>query len=105
MLLRALCARRMPERIWKRVDRSARNGRAKKDDGGAVAVWAPTGLSYNTEARVLDEVFFQKIFAADEPILGEVVIDALEAYTPREGGQPFMLDIYNLLGDPALQMK
>ncbi len=75
-----------------------------KADGGAAAVWAPTGFSLNSEAKILDEGFFSSAFQDGEKVLGEVVLRALEAYGAR-GDARFMLDIYILLGDPALEMK
>jgi hypothetical protein len=75
-----------------------------KTDGGAVAVWSPTGLSENSEAKILDEGFLSAVFEDGEEILGKVVSRALEHYAAG-GNHPYMLDIYNLLGDPALRMR
>ena len=74
-----------------------------KADGGAAAVWAPTGLSFNDEAIKLNKSLFRAVFEKGEYILGEVVLDALESYAVQ-GNMPFMLSIYNLLGDPALRI-
>ena len=73
-------------------------------NGGAVAVWAPSGLSYNQEAMILNKAFFQAVFQSGEVVLGEAVLKALEVYG-EEGQFPFMLDIYNILGDPAVRMR
>jgi len=71
--------------------------------GGAIATWAPTGLSLNELAVVLNKEFFRTAFVNGDKVLGHVVLTALENYAGT--GKPrFMLDIYNLLGDPALQM-
>jgi hypothetical protein len=75
-----------------------------KGDGGTVAVWAPTGLSMNSPARVLEEEWMRAIFEEGETILGEVVVRALEGYA-ASGEMPYLLDIYNLLGDPATRIK
>jgi len=75
-----------------------------KDNGGAVAVWSPTGLSLNPEARRLDEAFFTAAFATDQPVIGQVVLQALNAYH-AQGGEAYMVDIYNMLSDPALRMR
>jgi hypothetical protein len=72
--------------------------------GGAVAVWAPTGLSLNSQAKILDEAFFGAAFQRGEKVLGQAVLSALQEYAGY-GEVPYMLDIYNLLGDPALEMK
>ncbi|MCP4693821.1 MAG: hypothetical protein GY859_37650, partial [Desulfobacterales bacterium] len=72
--------------------------------GGAAAVWAPTGLSGNAMAKILDEEFFRIVFEDGEKVLGEAILKALQAYSNR-GGAPDTLDIYNLLGDPGMRIK
>jgi hypothetical protein len=74
-----------------------------KNGGGAVAVWSPTGLSFNDLARVLDEGFFTFAFSGSS-VLGDTILNALWNYK-SQGGPVFMMDIYNLLGDPALRMR
>jgi len=75
-----------------------------KQGGGVVAAWSPTGLSYNFLAKMLDEEFFGAAFQDGVKTLGDAVLAALTGYDAR-GGAPYLIDIYNLLGDPALQMK
>jgi len=75
-----------------------------KNNGGAVAVWAPTGASLNYLARQLAEKFFKAAFQAGEKTLGKAVQKALADYNAL-GEPPFMLYIYTLLGDPALEIK
>jgi hypothetical protein len=75
-----------------------------RQGGGAIAAWAPTGLSENDLAVILDESFFSTAFVDEENILGEVVLKALVDYAGT-GNPVYMLDIYNLLGDPALEMR
>ena len=74
------------------------------DGGGGVAVWGPTGLSINDEAKRLNEAFFRSIFRAGEQILGEAVLDSLAEYA-ADGGDTHILTNYNLLGDPALRLR
>jgi hypothetical protein len=74
-----------------------------KDDGGAAAVWSPAGLSANNRAKVLDGEFFRALFVRGEKRLGQSVRRALKAYS-EQGGEPFMLDIYTLLGDPGMEL-
>ena len=75
-----------------------------KEGGGAAAVWAPSGLSMNTQAMVLDEGFMQSRFTDGERVVGAAVLSALEDYG-ASGNDKYMLRIYNLLGDPALHVK
>jgi hypothetical protein len=75
-----------------------------KQDGGAVAVWSPTGMSLNSEAVILDEEFFKSVFEGQSAALGNVVIKAIENGKSR-GVSGYMLDLYNILGDPALRLR
>lgn len=70
-------------------------------DGGAIAVWAPSGLSQNSPAVNLDMALFKAVFQTNQPILGDAVRQALST----EGEPVFMLKIYNLLGDGALLLN
>lgn len=78
----------------------------KSATGGAAAVWGPSGLSYHGEARQLAEVFYRLISAPSGPgrRLGDSVVQSLAEYGGL-GGDGRMLDIYNLLGDPALVVR
>jgi hypothetical protein len=75
-----------------------------KDSGGAVAVWAPTGLSYNYLSKVLDEYLFRGAFGNRGVALGDVILNAFRNYHAT-GGPAYIVDIYNLQGDPALRMR
>jgi hypothetical protein len=72
--------------------------------GGAAAFWSATGLSDNTEAHILNREFYNAIFNSGKRILGDAVLQALEQYR-MSGATPFMMDIYTILGDPALRVK
>jgi hypothetical protein len=73
-------------------------------DAGAVAVWAPSGLSLHALARILGEGFYAATFEDGELIVGEAILKAQAAYA-RTGMDRYLLDIYNLIGDPATVMK
>ena len=75
-----------------------------KKDVGAAAVWAPTGLSLNSFARTLDEEFCKAAFGKNKVILGDVILKAFRSYSDT-GSPTYMMDIYTLLGDPALKMR
>ncbi|MHB9116082.1 MAG: C25 family cysteine peptidase [Thermoleophilia bacterium] len=72
--------------------------------GGAVAVWAPSGSSRNAEGLVLDEGLVRAFFAEEDTVLGTAIIESMKAYA-ASGRARYMLDIYNLLGDPALRVR
>jgi hypothetical protein len=72
--------------------------------GGAVAVWAPSGLSLDIEARALGSAFFSSVFTRGERTLGDAMLSALEAY--RAGADGTLIpSIYTLLGDPAVPLR
>ena len=74
-----------------------------KDRGGAVAVWAPAGLSYNYLSKVLDEHLFRGGLGHRGVTLGDVIIKSFRNY--RAAGRPaYIMDIFNLQGDPALRL-
>jgi hypothetical protein len=75
-----------------------------RPDRGAVAVWAPSGLSTNSRARVLAEDFYRSTFHDGELVIGEAILRAQRRFADS-GGNEFLLDIYNLIGDPATVMK
>jgi hypothetical protein len=72
-----------------------------REHGGAAAVWAPTGLSDHRQARILGESFFRERFQVQPQRIGEMILNALQAFSAR-GGTRSMLEIYQLFGDPAL---
>ena len=72
--------------------------------GGAVATWAPSGLSYNNQAMILNRAFVETLYRNETTYLGEAVQEALETFA-EDGELPFMLSIYNLLGDPATKIR
>ncbi|MBT4363205.1 MAG: hypothetical protein HOD17_01835, partial [Desulfobacteraceae bacterium] len=74
------------------------------DSGGAIAVWAPTGLSNNSHALVLGKEFMKAMLVDKEPVLGDIVLRSLEKLS-EIGGAQIELDVYTLLGDPALRVR
>jgi hypothetical protein len=72
-------------------------------DGGGLAVWAPSGLSLHAEAETLGAAFF-RFFEPDVPTrVGDAIVAALTDYAGA-GAVKSMLDIYALLGDPAVSL-
>lgn len=76
----------------------------KSPAGGAAAVWGPSGLSFHGEARHLAELFYRRTSEADGARLGDWILRSMADYRAL-GGDGAMLDIYNLLGDPALSVR
>jgi len=72
--------------------------------GGVVATWSPTGLSDDTLARILNKEFYNAIVSGGKKVLGDAVLQALSVYK-KQGAMLFMMDIYGILGDPALRIR
>ena len=75
----------------------------KSPTGGAAAVWGPSGLAFHGEARQLAEALLR-------PGRGGRAGSATGCWARcasfvERGGDPQLLDIYNLLGDPALLIR
>jgi uncharacterized repeat protein (TIGR01451 family) len=73
-------------------------------DGGAIAVWAPSGMSYNDPACRLNEELIQAVFGEGRYLLGEAMLSAIEAYADEEDAW-YLIEVYNLLGDPATLLR
>lgn len=78
---------------------------ATAGNGGATAVYAPTGLNDNGEGRALGEIFYQELGrGGDDRRLGDVIRRAISSYL-KSGGSADQIKVYTLLGDPALQLQ
>jgi hypothetical protein len=75
-----------------------------RSGGGAIAVWAPSGLATAQDAETLQALVFERAFSAPNRRLGDLLRDATRAYHDSGAG-PELIEIYQLLGDPALQVK
>jgi hypothetical protein len=72
--------------------------------GAAAAVWAPSGLSLHGEAGLLAERFYRRLSDPAPDRLGDLITQSLHEFKSI-GGDISMLEIYNLLGDPALRLR
>ncbi len=75
----------------------------KKPNGGAAAVLGPSGLSIHPDSRLLAAGFYRRTPDLAAARLGDLVLAAYREVRGL-GGDPVLLDIYNLLGDPALRI-
>lgn len=72
--------------------------------GGAMAVYAPSGLSYDGPAVQLGEQLLPSLLGAQGSVLGDAVLQGVGAYA-RSGGDRTLLPVFNLLGDPLLAVR
>lgn len=75
----------------------------KKPNGGAAAVLGPSGLALHPESWRLGAGLYRRTPELAEARLGDLILAAYREHR-NLGGDPALLDIYNLLGDPALRV-
>ncbi len=73
-------------------------------DGGMAAVLAPTWTSKNFDGVRLFKQFIPQLYDPALVRVGDAVQGALRAYAAA-GGKHYVLDTYNLVGDPGLEMR
>jgi hypothetical protein len=76
----------------------------KAEGKGAVATFSPSGLSLNGPAHQYHKALLDAIFRGGHERLGDAVLAAQVSYM-ESGTFPELLNIYHLLGDPALRLK
>jgi hypothetical protein len=76
----------------------------KADGKGAVAVFAPSGLSLNEPANELHKALLRELFEGGHRRLGDAVL-AAQAKFLETGSFSELLAIYHLFGDPGLQLE
>jgi uncharacterized repeat protein (TIGR01451 family) len=74
----------------------------RKDVGGSVAVWAPTGLSVD-ELAVRLGASFMVAAKREDARLGDAISEATNEYRAASL-PPYLPSIYVLLGDPAMKL-
>jgi hypothetical protein len=69
-------------------------------NGGAVAVWASSGLTSAGPQFQMDDRFTQMLFSQTAPALGDAVLKAKSAISDIDVRRTFIL-----FGDPAMQLR
>ncbi|MDH3843776.1 MAG: C25 family cysteine peptidase, partial [Myxococcales bacterium] len=73
------------------------------DEEAAIAVWGPSGNSVNEYATLLSSAFLDELHAGIETRIGPIINRAFSQLDGMEDGRD-MVEIYHLLGDPALRV-
>jgi hypothetical protein len=71
---------------------------------GAIAAFAPSGLSLNEAAHVYHRAVVAELELGQDPRLGDLLLAAQTHYAAT-GAFPELLQIYNLLGDPGMGIR
>ena len=74
-----------------------------QETGGAIVAIAPTGLSRSDQAHILNMELVATGFLTGKVTLGEAMSLALQGLADQNGDR-FMLELYSLIGDPALRL-
>lgn len=76
----------------------------RRAGGGAVAVFAPSGLGYHGAAREFATRLAASVYRPEMNRVGDALLTAEREYVAA-GGEASLLRIYNLLGDAALGLR
>ena len=82
------------------VSESLAEGLLKNDRGGAVAVWASSGLSFPQAQTAMNQAFYRHLFGARTMRLGEVAIAAKKSILDGDVRRTWIL-----FGDPTMKLK
>lgn len=73
----------------------------RREGGGAVAIWGPTGLGVATGHRLLAEGFLDSLMVQNEPALGAAILAGKVNLMAQQPAHKDLVDTFTLLGDPA----
>jgi hypothetical protein len=77
----------------------------RRQEGGVVATFSPTGLSDDKEAHKLNLSLVGTLGGpTSRPTLGEAVAAAIANFA-AQGGQRYLRETYSILGDPGLRIQ
>lgn len=74
-----------------------------RKNGGASAVWAPSGLAFNSDSILLYEYFLKTALKKKGALLGSAILESFRNFH-KQGGPSYVLDIYTLQGDPTMKL-
>ncbi|MDY0297780.1 MAG: C25 family cysteine peptidase [Acidobacteriota bacterium] len=73
-------------------------------DGGMAGGLAPSGLGMHSDSMRLARAFFRAVYRSLENTAGKALQSAMRTYM-NQGGEAYLLGVYNWLGDPATPFK
>jgi hypothetical protein len=76
----------------------------KADGKGAIATFAPSGMSVNGPANLYHQALLAEIVSGRHQRLGDAVLAAQAVYADT-GASPELLALFHLFGDPALVIR
>lgn len=83
------------------IDVSLSEALVRRNNGGAIASWAPTGLGLATGHDYLDRGFFKAVMVDGVTRIGPAAVLGKAFLNEQSGLSVDLLETYTLLGDPA----
>jgi hypothetical protein len=77
----------------------------RRNGGGAVATWSPSGLGVQSGHEQLYRTFYQSVLQDTKGQLGSAVLAAKLDFYANVSGHDELLDTYHLFGDPAMDLN
>jgi hypothetical protein len=74
------------------------------DQGGMAGGLLPSGAAMNSDSLRLGREFYKAVYRGREVSAGMALLAAMKNYL-LQGGPAYLLNVYNWLGDPALEFK
>jgi hypothetical protein len=74
------------------------------ENGGMAGGLAPSGAGMHADSMRLGEEFYKAALRGQGMTAGQALLAAMRNYLQR-GSPPYLLNVYNWLGDPALKFK
>jgi hypothetical protein len=74
------------------------------EDGGAVAVFAPSSLTLSSDQGPLNRALMKVLLEEDAPAVGLAILEAKRSVGAETQGQRDVIETFTLLGDPALRL-
>ena len=72
------------------------------EDGGAVAVFAPSSLTLSSDQGPLNRALLSALLKGETPTVGQAILEAKRTVAAETQGQRDVIETFTLLGDPAL---
>ena len=75
-----------------------------QDNGGAVAVFAPSSLTLSFDQAPLNQALFDALLVRETPTVGLAIMEAKRSLALETPDQRDVIETFALLGDPALML-
>jgi hypothetical protein len=74
------------------------------EDGGAIAVFAPSSLTLSSDQGPLDRALVKALLSGEVPTVGLAIMEAKRSLPWETQGQRDVIETFTLFGDPALRL-